>query len=103
MKKAAALTAIALLSSAPYAMAQCDTGNNKIALKELSQDELTLRTAIFLEMCKRLGGDLVDGDDSDVKKQVTFPTGPKPLEVEPSKELIDSMRRGKHTAVLVFI
>ncbi len=101
MKNTAALTAIALLSTAPYAIAQCDTGKT-LAVKELSQEETTLRTAIYLEMCKRVGGDLVDGDDSELGARVKFPTGFR-VDVRPSDELMDSMRREKRRVILASI
>jgi TonB family protein len=71
MKRLAILLSIAVIT-APPVFAQCEPSGNLEPLP-LSKEKLAIRDALYTELCRRGGGNLVDGDDAALQPRLQVP------------------------------
>jgi hypothetical protein len=102
MKSTALISIVALCCAAPYAIAQCEIGRS-ITYRGLSQKDVARRDEIYVEMCNRVGGDLADGDDEDLRKRLVLPKRLKPSNSNMSEEFWNELGKGKRSVFLATI
>ena len=101
MKRMRSLLLLIAIAVAPPALAQCEIPANQ-GTGGLSPEKLALRSAIYQEMCRRVGGELIDTLDLDVAKRLVFPKRIR-NDAAPTEALADAITKLKAPVVLVYI
>jgi hypothetical protein len=107
MNKATAFAAFLAIAYASSASALCEV-SSAVESKVVPPEKAALRNAIYQEMCKRVGGALVDGDDASLKDRLVVPRErPSPMiSVDMAQGVEDIQRlisRSKKPVILVYI
>jgi TonB family protein len=100
MKTTPTITAVLALTVASLAQAQCELSTS-IDSRVLSPEKLAIRGAIYQELCKRGGGNLVDGEDLQLKDRMVYIRPEIIRRVYPPDDLYRLMQKTK--TILAYI
>jgi TonB family protein len=82
--------------------AECIASTN-VAATSLSSEKQAVRSAIYLELCRRSDGNLIDGDDVATRERLTFPKRRMRQTVTLGSDPIYKIQKAKASVVLAYV
>ena len=102
MKRMRMSLLLAAIAAAPTAFPQCALPSNP-AESSLSKEKQDLRDAIYLDLCSKAGGDMVNVQDRDLAARLVYPSKFPVMEASPSENIAKEVMSLKAPVTVVYI